>query len=204
MIAKVYTLGVAAIRWSGMTGELPFKAETIITVDELKTYPEAVHSYGLLIEATDNGKLPYHTIDSTEGSMLPRLLFPIDYSGYFSEINGETTFGHIPYQNRMVHVEDLKKWIMETHPNSLPPFLFDPTETASQEKVLGTKERNTLLLVIEASCALSNIKIGSKGLANRIKMKSEDLGNPVSVDSVQIILNRIKEAKRARHKEKPY
>lgn len=68
------------------------------------------------------------------------------------------------------------------------------------EKPLSTTERNTLLTIIAALCNYSVINYQERGAASQITKLTEELGAPVSHDSVRRALEEIPDALQTRMK----
>lgn len=68
------------------------------------------------------------------------------------------------------------------------------------EKPISTTERRTLLTIIAALCDYSAINPGARGAASQIAMLTEDIGAPVSNDTVMRWIKEIPDAVRARMK----
>ncbi|MCQ1549839.1 MAG: hypothetical protein NOF05_13710 [Candidatus Accumulibacter phosphatis] len=75
----------------------------------------------------------------------------------------------------------------------------DVTSGAS-EKPLTTTERNTLLAIIAALCEHASIKPKDRGAAGQIARMTEDIGAPVSDDTVRRWLAKIPDALESRMK----
>lgn len=80
------------------------------------------------------------------------------------------------------------------HRDDLLPMLAQST------KPLTTTERNSLLTIIAALCDYSAIKYQERGAASQIAKLTEELGAPVSDDSVRRALEKIPSALEARMK----
>lgn len=70
----------------------------------------------------------------------------------------------------------------------------------TQEKPLSTQERNSLLTIIAALCDYSAIKLEQRGSANRIARMTEEIGAPVSDDTVRRLLKKIPDGIESRMK----
>ncbi|KAB2309542.1 hypothetical protein F8A87_09775 [Betaproteobacteria bacterium SCN2] len=68
------------------------------------------------------------------------------------------------------------------------------------EKPLTTTERNTLLTIIAAICDYSAIKVEERGAASQIARLTEEIGAPVSDDTVRRALAKIPDALESRMK----
>lgn len=69
-----------------------------------------------------------------------------------------------------------------------------------QEKSIATRERNSLLTIIAAFCKYEGIDPKERGAAGEIVQMTEDLGAPVSDDTVRRILAKIPDALESRRK----
>ncbi len=76
--------------------------------------------------------------------------------------------------------------------------LDDPGSPA--EKTLQTKERNTLLIMIAALCNEAGIDYGKKGVAVAIEKMTENLGAPITDDTIRKVLHQIEDALASRSK----
>lgn len=68
------------------------------------------------------------------------------------------------------------------------------------EKPLTTRQRNTLLTIINALCEHSNIDIKSRGVAAQIARMTEGMGTPVSQQTISDLLKEIPDAVETRMK----
>lgn len=71
---------------------------------------------------------------------------------------------------------------------------------ANKEKPLTSRERNTLLAIIAALCDYSDIKYQERGAAGQISALTEQIGVPVSDDTVRRMLTQIPGALESRMK----
>ncbi len=90
-------------------------------------------------------------------------------------------------------------------PDAKPLPFDDPTPapndtSASLEKPVATRERNTLLLIIAALCDYSAIRHQERGAARQIARMTEEIGAPVSEDTVLRHLGKIPDAIESREK----
>lgn len=69
-----------------------------------------------------------------------------------------------------------------------------------EDKALKTTERDTLLIIIAALCNEGKIKLDEKGAAGFIVKLTQDLGAPVSENTIRTALNKIPEALERRAK----
>ena len=68
------------------------------------------------------------------------------------------------------------------------------------DKPLTTTERNTLLTIIAALCDYSDIKYQERGAAKQIVSMTQEIGAPVSDDTIRSVLTRIPDAVESRKK----
>lgn len=73
-------------------------------------------------------------------------------------------------------------------------------ESNSQEKPMTTSERNSLLTIIAALCDYSAIGVKDRGTASQIAKLTDDIGAPVSDDTVRRVLAKINDALESRMK----
>ncbi len=66
--------------------------------------------------------------------------------------------------------------------------------------VMTVRSRRTLLTIIASVCKRASIDVGSRGASQRIKEATEDVGAPVSADTIKAILGEIPDALEARMK----
>ncbi len=71
-------------------------------------------------------------------------------------------------------------------------FLNRINETPANEKPLSTKERNSLLTLIAALCNEANFDIEQRGIASSLVKATEQLGRPLSDDTIRGILKQVK------------
>jgi hypothetical protein len=91
------------------------------------------------------------------------------------------------------------KWI--TSFRKLAEFPFPvPTPKSEGSDKITTTERNTHLVVIAALCHHAKIDFGNRGTATELSRMTEELGAPVSDDTVRRLLLRIPEALESRRK----
>lgn len=62
------------------------------------------------------------------------------------------------------------------------------------EKSLSTKERHTLLVIIAALCNEADIDYSQRGVATAIQHLTENIGSPVTDDTIRTVLKQINEA----------
>ena len=72
--------------------------------------------------------------------------------------------------------------------------------TVREDKKLNTRERNTLLTIIAALCEYSDIDVNQRGVACQISRLTQEIGAPVSDDTVRHWLKMIPEALATRGK----
>lgn len=82
--------------------------------------------------------------------------------------------------------------------NSSPPSQAERQTSPAADRPLMTIERNTLLTIIAALCDYSGIKTEERGAANQIAKLTEEIGAPVSDDTVRRWLNQIPDALESR------
>lgn len=70
----------------------------------------------------------------------------------------------------------------------------------SEEKPIGTTERNSLLIIIAALCDYSDIDLEKRGTAAQIEQMTEEIGAKVDEDTVYKVLKKITDALEARRK----
>lgn len=70
----------------------------------------------------------------------------------------------------------------------------------TREKPLQTTERNTLLTIIAAMCKFEGINPNDRGSTTEIVKMTEDLGVPISDDTIRPILKKLQEAVESRQK----
>ncbi|GGG53084.1 hypothetical protein GCM10011403_07870 [Pseudohongiella nitratireducens] len=63
---------------------------------------------------------------------------------------------------------------------------------------LGSKERNTLLILIAALCSEAKINYKQRGISSAIQKMTEELGSPVSDDTINRVLKQIDSALESR------
>lgn len=68
------------------------------------------------------------------------------------------------------------------------------------EKPLSTKERHTLLVIIAALCKEIGIDYTQRGVASAIQLLTENIGSPITDDTIRNILKQINEAVDVRSK----
>lgn len=71
-------------------------------------------------------------------------------------------------------------------------FLAAINETPANEKPLSTKERNSLLTLIAALCKEANYDLDKRGIAPSLAKATEELGKPLSDDTIRGILRQVK------------
>jgi hypothetical protein len=67
-------------------------------------------------------------------------------------------------------------------------------------KPLGKRERDTLLTIIAAFCKFESYDLKERGLATKIAQLTQDLGAPVSDDTIRAVLAQIPDAVESRMK----
>ncbi len=68
------------------------------------------------------------------------------------------------------------------------------------DKTLGKRERDTLLTIIAAFCKYESLDLKERGLAARIAQMTQDLGAPVTDDTIRSVLGQIPGAVESRMK----
>lgn len=66
------------------------------------------------------------------------------------------------------------------------------------EKSLGTKERSSLLVIIAALCNYSDIDYTKRGVPGQIARLTDEIGSPITDDTVRTVLAQIPEALHSR------
>jgi hypothetical protein len=74
------------------------------------------------------------------------------------------------------------------------------TDDSADDTPLTAKERNTLLIVIEALCRYTDIKSQERGTASKIAALTHSVGAPVGDDAVRAVLKKIPNALETRMK----
>lgn len=72
--------------------------------------------------------------------------------------------------------------------------------SAMVDKVMTTTERNTLLTIIAALCDYSDIKYQERGAAGQIAKMTEEVGAPITDDTIRKMLSKISDALESRKK----
>lgn len=72
--------------------------------------------------------------------------------------------------------------------------------SASAEKLMTSTERNTLLTIIATLCDYSDIKYQERGAAGQIAKLTEEIGAPVSDDTIRNVFAKISDALESRKK----
>lgn len=78
--------------------------------------------------------------------------------------------------------------------------LEEPTQEQKSEKPLGSREKNTLLVLIGALCKQANIDPEMRGVSTSIEAMTQELGAPISNDTIRNILKQIEDAVESRNK----
>lgn len=73
-------------------------------------------------------------------------------------------------------------------------------EITSQEKPLGSKERNSLLILIGALCKEVGINPNDRGIATSLELMTQNIGAPLTDDTIRNILKQIENAISSRSK----
>lgn len=71
---------------------------------------------------------------------------------------------------------------------------------AMVDKAMTTTERNTLLTIIAALCDYSDIKYQERGAAGQIVKMTEEIGAPVTDDTIRNVFGKIPDALESRKK----
>lgn len=71
---------------------------------------------------------------------------------------------------------------------------------AMVDKAMTTTERNTLLTIIAALCDYSDIKFRERGAAGQLVKMTEEIGAPVSDDTIRGVFGKIQDALESRKK----
>lgn len=88
----------------------------------------------------------------------------------------------------VIKSEDLANFIGEARPNT------------KESRPLSTTERNTLLTVIAALCDYSDVHHQERGAATQIAKMTEEIGAPVTDDTIRKLLTKIPDALESRKK----
>lgn len=84
-----------------------------------------------------------------------------------------------------------EKEIIEAERDSLRGMVDKSIEA---EKSLSTKERHTMLVIIAALCKEVNIDYNQRGVASAIQLLTENIGSPITDDTIRSVLKQITEA----------
>jgi len=84
-----------------------------------------------------------------------------------------------------------EKETIEADRNSLRGIVDKSVEAA---KSLSTKERHTMLVIIAALCKEADIDYAKRGVAGVIQLLTENIGSPITDDTIRSILKQISEA----------
>ncbi len=74
------------------------------------------------------------------------------------------------------------------------------TKISAADKAMTTTERNTLLTLIAALCNYSDIDWNKRGIANQLMEMTEEIGAPITDDTIRKIISQIPDAVEARKK----
>ena len=91
----------------------------------------------------------------------------------------------------------LEKETIESDRNALQ-LIIDKRDDLN--KSLSTKARHTMLVIIAALCKEANIDYSQRGVANTIQYLTENIGSPVTDDTIRSVLKQINEAVDVRSK----
>ncbi len=72
-------------------------------------------------------------------------------------------------------------------------FLNRINEAPKQEKLLSTKERNSMLTLIAALCREADFNLEQRGIAGALAASTETLGKPLTDDTIRGILKQVKD-----------
>jgi hypothetical protein len=73
-------------------------------------------------------------------------------------------------------------------------------QNRTPDKPITTTERNTLLTLIAALCNYSDIDLNKRGIANQLMEMTQEIGAPITDDTVRKIISQIPDAVEARKK----
>lgn len=78
--------------------------------------------------------------------------------------------------------------------------LEEPAQEQKSEKSLGLREKNTLLVLIGALCKQANIDPKMRGVSTSIEVMTQELGAPISNDTIRNVLKQIEDAVESKSK----
>ena len=78
---------------------------------------------------------------------------------------------------------------------------FEVNLSNNVSKPLNTTERNTLLTLIAALCKFDGVDPNARDATSQIVQMTEDLGAPISDDTIRKVLHQIPNALEARRKQ---
>lgn len=90
--------------------------------------------------------------------------------------------------------------VLVVRTNEITRFIQSLEDTPETEKPLTSKERNSLLVLIGALCKEVDIDPKERGVATSLVHMTEELGAPLTDDTIRKILNQIDEAVELRTK----
>lgn len=156
-----------------MTGGTPV---TLVNIDGTFVVSHDGQIYQLLTHFDDN---PYCNSEEQKKSRAKKSLY--DPENYFPA-------GGLP--------EDAVIVVRTTALREFEQAVND--EPASVEKPMTTTERNTLLTIIAALCDYSDIKHQERGAASKIVKMTEEIGAPVTDDTIRNVFGKIPDALESR------
>ncbi len=95
---------------------------------------------------------------------------------------------------------DEQDFVLVIRTKELTRFILSLEDTPNSEKPLTSKERNSLLVIIASLCKEANIDYNQRGVAGAIQRLTEQLGSPVTDDTIRSVLKQINEAVENRSK----
>lgn len=105
------------------------------------------------------------------------------------------------YEHQLVIKKtELLRFVESQSEDGLGKQTEDKSKKPKVEKTLHSRERNTLLVLIGALCKQLKIDPGARGVTSSVKLMTEQIGAPVSDDSIRNILNQVDEAIEKRQK----
>lgn len=95
---------------------------------------------------------------------------------------------------------DEQDFVLVIRTKELTRFIQSLEDTPNAEKPLTSKERNSLLVIIASLCKEANIDYNQRGVASAIQRLTEELGSPITDDTIRSVLKQINEAVESRSK----
>lgn len=95
---------------------------------------------------------------------------------------------------------DEQDFVLVIRTKELTRFIQSLEDTPNAEKPLTSKERNSLLVIIASLCKEVNIDYNQRGVAGAIQRLTEELGSPITDDTIRSVLKQISEAVENRSK----